>query len=54
MSRSSAKIFVDMITAKNAGLTAIGVLWGFRTKKELVESGADITIEKPEEIWNYI
>lgn len=45
---------VDMVTAKNAGLTAIGVLWGFRTKKELIESGADITIEKPEEIWSYI
>ena len=45
---------VDMLTAKNAGLTAIGVLWGFRTKKELIESGADTTIAKPEEIWDYI
>jgi len=45
---------VDMLTAKNAGLTAIGVLWGFRGKKELIEAGADITIDKAEDLWNYI
>ena len=45
---------VDMQTAKNAGLTAIGVLWGFRTKQELVDNGADYTIGEVEEIWNYI
>ena len=45
---------VDMQTAKNAGLTALGVLWGFRTKDELIANGADYTIEKVEEIWDYI
>ena len=45
---------VDMQTAKNAGLTALGVLWGFRSKDELVANGADYTIEKVEEIWNFI
>ena len=45
---------VDMKTAKNAGLTALGVLWGFRTKDELIANGADYTIEKVEEIWNFI
>lgn len=31
---------VDMQTAANAGLTSCGVLWGFRGKDELLESGA--------------
>lgn len=34
----------DMKTAVNAGFYAIGVLWGFRTKKELIDSGADMVI----------
>jgi phosphoglycolate phosphatase len=40
----------DMMTAKNAGLTSVGVLWGFRTANELVESGASYLVAKPEEI----
>ncbi len=31
---------VDMETAVNAGLQSCGVLWGFRTEKELTDSGA--------------
>lgn len=31
---------VDMQTAINAGVSGCGVLWGFRTKEELLESGA--------------
>lgn len=31
---------VDMRTARNAGLDACGVLWGFRSKDVLAESGA--------------
>ena len=38
---------VDMQTAKNAGLTAIGALWGFRTYEELQENGADYILEDP-------
>lgn len=41
---------VDMQTAANAGVRKIGVLWGFRSKQELEEAGADFIIEKPEEI----
>ncbi|MCF8388863.1 MAG: HAD family hydrolase [Bacteroidales bacterium] len=37
----------DMQTAKNAGMIAIGALWGFRTKEELVEHGADILLKHP-------
>lgn len=45
---------VDMYTAKNAGITAIGCLWGFRTKEELVEGGADFLAEKPSDIYDII
>ena len=41
---------IDMLTAKNAGVTSIGVLWGFRTKEELLNAGAHHLAEKPEEL----
>jgi len=41
---------VDMQTAKNAGLFAVGVLWGFRGREELEENGADILISAPGEL----
>lgn len=40
----------DMLTGKNAGVYTIGVLWGFRERKELEESGADGLVASPEEI----
>ncbi len=40
----------DMKTGKNADLFTVGVLWGFREKKELVESGADATVSAPAEL----
>lgn len=45
---------VDMQTGKNAGIYTIGVLWGFRDRKELEESGADVIVSKPLEILNII
>ena len=44
----------DMQTGKNSGLYTIGVLWGFRGKEELIENGADKTIEKPHELYDHI
>ncbi len=41
---------VDMKTATGAGMTAVGVLWGFRDEKELAVSGADYLIRHPGEI----
>ena len=32
---------VDVATAHNAGLPCCGVLWGFRTRQELQEAGAE-------------
>lgn len=40
----------DMKTGRSAGMFTIGVLWGFRDRKELEENGADMIVEKPEEI----
>lgn len=41
---------VDTETGKRAGFYTIGVLWGFRDRKELTEGGADFIAESPLEI----
>ncbi len=40
----------DIITAKNAEMKSIGVLWGFRDKDVLLSNGADFIVENTEEI----
>lgn len=40
----------DMKTAKAAGMYPIGVLWGFRTAAELIQNGAELLLEKPEQL----
>ena len=45
---------VDMKTGKNAGFTAVGVSWGFRTVEELRENGADYIINKADELLEII
>lgn len=37
----------DIETARAAGMTAIGALWGFRTRQELEAAGADAVISSP-------
>ena len=44
----------DMITANKAGVTPIGVLWGFRDKEELLESGAKYIVKTPAELLTLI
>ncbi len=44
----------DMKTGKNANLCTVGVTWGFRGKDELLESGADTIIEKPQQLLDCI
>lgn len=41
---------VDMQTATRAGMYAVGVTWGFRTEKELLENGAKTIIHHPQEL----
>ncbi len=44
---------VDILTGHNAGLPALGVLWGFRGEAELTAVGADALAAKPEDILTY-
>jgi len=44
----------DMQTAISAGMYAVGALWGFREKDELVSSGAKAVIQKPLELLNFM
>lgn len=41
---------VDVQTARAAGITSVGALWGFRSKAELVAHKADFIIETPKQI----
>lgn len=43
---------VDLLTARNAGLPCISVLWGFRDRAFLEAHGATTFVKKPEEILN--
>lgn len=45
---------VDINTAKAAGMPSIGVTWGFRSKSELINAGADYIADKPEDIQKII
>ena len=45
---------VDMKTAVNAGIMGVGVTWGYRDIVELTESGAEILIDKPEDLLRII
>ena len=41
----------DVLTAKNAAISSLSALWGFRNKAELQSAGATVFVEKPIEIW---
>jgi len=45
---------IDMKTAKNAGMIAIGAAWGYRTKKELLDAGADMVFDNPTQMTAYL
>lgn len=40
----------DILTAKNAGITSVGCLWGFGRKEDLAAFGADFLITRPSEL----
>ena len=39
---------VDILTAKNAGVPCVSVLWGFRDKEDMANAGAEIFCERAE------
>jgi phosphoglycolate phosphatase len=41
---------VDVMTAHNAGMFAVGVTWGFRPREELVASKAALICDRPAEL----
>lgn len=43
---------IDMQFAKNSGMRAVGVRWGFRSEAELVGCGADVLISSAAELFN--
>lgn len=45
---------IDFATAKNAGLPCLSVLWGFRSREELLTCGADTFFETPRELGDYL
>ncbi len=45
---------IDIGTGVNAKTFTIGVLWGFRTEKELLDAGADKIVSTPEELADFV
>ena len=45
---------VDMKTGNAAGMTSIGVTWGFRSRQELEDSGARLIIDHPSELLDHV
>lgn len=45
---------VDIMTGKAAGMGTAGVSWGYRTVQELMENKADIIVNSPMEIVEYV
>ena len=45
---------VDVMTAKNAGMECVSVLWGFRDEAFLREHGAEHFVHTPAELWEYL
>jgi phosphoglycolate phosphatase-like HAD superfamily hydrolase len=35
-------------------MTSLGVSWGFRSTQELIESGADLIIDRPSELISHV
>ena len=45
---------VDILTAKNSNMPCISVAWGFRDKEFLIKNNAQIIINTPKEIIDYL
>lgn len=45
---------IDMLTAKNAKVFSVGVLWGFCDAATLLDTGASVLAERPQDIWEFV
>lgn len=45
---------VDVLTARRAGMDCASVLWGFRSREELLAAGASMLFSAPEELLAFI
>lgn len=45
---------VDVYTAHNGGLVCAGACWGFRGEEELRKAGADILLNHPSDLFEYL
>ncbi len=45
---------VDIQTAANAGLACISVSWGFRDAEFLLENGASVIADTPQQVWDLL
>ncbi len=41
---------VDVMTGRNAGMPCYSCTWGYRSRKELLDAGAEILVDTPEEL----
>ena len=44
---------IDIITAKNSGISSLSVSWGYTDKQKLIDSGAIDIIDSPDELIKY-
>lgn len=45
---------VDIQTARNAGMIAVGAAWGYRNRKALKDAGADMIFDNPTELTTFL
>ena len=45
---------IDLKTAENSGMDFIGVSWGFWGRERMADAGAEVIIDRPDEILNII
>lgn len=45
---------IDMQTATQAGMYAVGVSWGYRTKEELLSEGAKFILNEPSDLMKFL
>ena len=45
---------IDVLTAQNAGIFAVGVTWGYRLPEALIAQGVNLLIDEPRDLLSFI